>query len=108
MNAGSNASEPLMQAGKMRSSRIVPGVRTAREIVALVEKNDQALARKITERNMNQMMTLSADELDRMLYRVGLASNSMVRRVQNEKNRRDFNQRRVSAKVSQLSNLQSL
>ena len=54
------------------------------------------------------MMAISANEVDRMLYKKGLASPTVLKTCHNEMMRRAWANRRVSEHVTKLSNIQAL
>ena len=54
------------------------------------------------------MMAISANEVDRMLFKAGLASPTVAKREQNEMMRRAWANRRVTQKTGKFSNLQAL
>lgn len=54
------------------------------------------------------MKTISADERERMLFKAGLASDTILKREQRLNNRRAWANRKVSDHVTKLSNIQPL
>lgn len=59
-------------------------------------KDDNKRESEIISRNKQNMMVISANEVDRMLYKKGLASPTVERTCHNEMMRRAWANRRVS------------
>ena len=71
----------------------------------MVQTAEEKRDAEIISRNKMNMMAISANEVDRMLYKNGLASPTVLKTCQNEMMRRAWANRRVSEKVTGLSNI---
>ena len=70
-----------------------------------VDTNAREREEDIMSRNKTNMMAISADEVDRMLFKKGLASPTLLQTEKNEMMRRQWANRRVTEKTTTLTNL---